>query len=342
MIMNRLMGVAAAPFSSVSVATLGTSFVPKSLHVVNGLWLIGGNIFEASSNAVLAQSDDGQTFTITEFTHHPFDLRGVGFTNGAVIFAGHDMYPARWINKAIGTLTNGTDRTSIYRWSDRSFGSTVYGTDIVVNGEQAYVTGHYTAGYPCLNVYATAVPSFSASWSNGLPSPPICVALAGSRPVWVSAYGHIGEKSSVGATYLNGYSQVAEDLTGISTQRIAYVNKTVVVGGKKSDGTYIWYSTNTPSSSMTWTEKKISNTAGDVKGICAVGQKTVVMYAPTNGGIRFWASKPNNIASTLITDYWDERLNPIATNMAVDMKDYNGRAMLVSYTGTTAYVCMIE
>lgn len=337
MIMNRLLGGASAPFSSVSVAALGTSFVPKSLHVVNGLWLIGGNVSASASHPVLAQSDNGQTFTITEFTHQSFDLRGVGFTNETVLFAANDGYPVRWINKAIGTLVSGSDGTAIYRWAAGS-----YGTDIVVSGEQAYITGYYSASYPCLNVYATAVPSFNASWSNGLPAPPIRVALAGSRPVWVSAYGHIGEKNSVGAMYLNGYSQVAADLTGISTQRIAYVNRTVVVGGKKSDGTYIWYSTNTPSSSMTWTEKKISNTAGEVKGICAVGQKTVVMYAPTNGGLRFWVSKPSNIASTLVTDYWDERLNTIATNTAVDMKDYNGRAMLVSYTGTTAYVCMIE
>lgn len=338
MIMNRLLGVSSVPFSSVSVVALGTAFVPKSLHVVNGVWLIGGNTSASSSHPVLAQSDNGQTFTITEFTNRSFDLRGVGFTNnGYVLFAANGAYPLFAINKPIGSLVSGTDSTGMTRYS-----AGTYGTDIVVNGNQVYVTGYYNAANPCLNVYSTAPPSFNTTWSDGLPSPPICVTLAGARPVWVSAYGHIGEKNSVGAQWLNGYSQVAEDLTGISTQRIAYVNGTVVVGGKKADGTYIWYSTDAPSSSMRWTEQKISNTSCEVKGVCAVGKKTVVMYVTQNGDISFWVSKPNNIAATLATDYWDERLNPIATDTTIDMKDYNGTAMLVSHTGNTVYVSMIE
>lgn len=337
MIMNRFPGGSGKLFSTVSTITLGTAFVPKSLNVVNGVWLIGGNVSASSSHPVLAQSNDTQTYTITEFTNRAVDVRGVGFTNnGYVIFANYNAYSAMYVNKAIGALANGTDSTAITRAS----GGT-YGTDIVVDGNAVYICGYYNATYPALNMYAAAMPTFASTGSDGAVSYTINAALVGSRPIAITASGGVVAKSSVGAQYNSVAKTIETSTAGITTQKVAYCNGYAVIGGKKSDGTYIWYS---PASSLSsWTPQKISNTANDVFGIIALKNKVVVLYVTSNGDIQFWASKTNDITKTSVSDYADDRFSSISSDTIVTMKDNgNNTALLVSYSGTTVHATKIQ
>lgn len=336
--MNRFPGGAGKLFSTVSTVTLGTAFVPKSLNVVNGVWLIGGNVSASSSHPVLAQSSDTQTYIITEFTNRAVDVRGVGFTNnGYVVFANYNAYAAMHVKKAIGTLTNGTDATVITRVG--SGGN--YGTDIVVDGNAVYICGYYNATYPAMNMYAAAMPSFTINGSDGAGTYTICAALIGSKPFAISANGGYVGKASIGNQYNSYAGKVESNTTGITTQKIAYCNGYVVIGGKKSDGTYIWYA---PSNSLSsWTPKKISNTANDVIGIIALKNRVVVLYVTSNGSLQFWASKTNDISTTYVSDYTDNRFNDLTSETKVAFKDNgNNTGLLVSYTGTTVHATKVQ
>lgn len=354
MIMNRLYGAGGAPFSSVNTVTLGTGFYPRGLSYAQDTWLIVGNEGTGSSAACLAQSSDGTTFKTSKFSRFSQTVRSAGVTDsGYLILASiTNSVIAGYAQKSLSTLAEGSDTTRFTVYSPSIGGR---GEDVVVNGNQVYVPGYgtiYSSGayYYGINSYASAMPSLSStgsdSWSSSVDPQgyPARATIRGDRPIAVSTRGIVGWKVSVGAQYMNGYSQVRSALDALYTTAICYCGGYVVVAGYitqgADEGTYIWYAPNV-SNNMTWTEKKISTTAAPVKGIAYLDDRWVACYQQSGSAPKFWVSRTANIGATLVTDYTNGRFSAIASDSAVEMRGNGNAIMLVSNNGNTVHATKI-
>jgi len=321
--MNKVYMGETKPFSIVSIKTLGTSFVPSCLAYSAPYWIIGGNKSASSGHIMVGVTQDA-------FTDKSNAIVGIGYTvNGYLVFAVNaNPYMAGYTNIALDEIADGTTDKAITLYT----GGTGYGTDIVTYNSEAYVTG-YGYPYPGLNLYSPNVPSFASTVSDSWRRWPIKATLVGTRPVSVDQFGMVGWKTSVGAQYMNGYIPVSS--ANITAQRIVYACGKVVVGGKLSDGTYIWYANAPLTNSSTWTAKKISSTSSNVIGMAEIRNRLVVAYYAS--GLRFYVSKTLNVGTALATDYTDSRFTSISTETAIDMKGNGSEAILLTRNGTTVH-----